>query len=355
MPVPGFNYQHVATDNSFSALLSHVALYSDRPQASVLAVATRSSNIRFYLLQDDGSIDPQSIVNYQLVYKGISTSSIAFDGRFWALSRRAARALAACSDGCLRLFTCDFSDEDSARQNNYLAIKVTDDYIVNSQYIGDIMAAATLSHNGRLIVTDLDRESSVREVQLLESRPTDLSVSADGSLMFFGDEHGFCGLYDLRCLSLISHLDTANRFLPSSVLPASKEFWGKEQEEIDTAMCHDERITSSSIVGNLVFSGAANGVVKVWDVRVMRQLAKIYAHSGSLVRLKPMDGGRKVVTGGSDRRIRIWNWQEAEICHQIELEGRSNLFGFDEINKFAVVGFSDKRFDLFCNMSAKTE
>lgn len=60
--------------------------------------------------------------------------------------------------------------------------------------------------------------------------------------------------------------------------------------------------------GQRLVSGSWNGLAKVWDIRMLRRAATIFAHKDWVQSLSALDDNlNKIVTGSRDSTVKIWN------------------------------------------------
>jgi WD40 repeat protein len=56
-----------------------------------------------------------------------------------------------------------------------------------------------------------------------------------------------------------------------------------------------------------LLSGSHDGSVRLWDVATSREVRRPEGHTGIITCAAVLPGGRRAVTSGYDRTLRLWN------------------------------------------------
>src|SRR5262249_18268835 len=151
------------------------------------------------------------------------------------------------------------------------------------------------SPKGRLLATAADRGvkvwdsrsgNFVRAVTKLPADPRALAFSPDCRLLAIGHRKG-----SIRVIVAITGSDTAHLsgHVPAVLSP------------------------SSSPRGQTVLSRAADGTAKLWLLADGREVTTIKAHGHAIGSVAYSPDGRVIATGGSDRKIMVWDVPPVEM------------------------------------------
>ena len=74
--------------------------------------------------------------------------------------------------------------------------------------------------------------------------------------------------------------------------------------------------------GNLLATGQNNGDIVLWDIKLGRPISVLKGHGeGPVVSLQFSNDGRRLLSGGTDKTLRVWDWKAAKPLLTINQEG----------------------------------
>jgi WD40 repeat protein len=75
----------------------------------------------------------------------------------------------------------------------------------------------------------------------------------------------------------------------------------------------------------LLASSSRDGTVRVWNVRDGTELACLKGHRGPVLSVAVSGDSERIVTGGSDKTVRVWQWQTGNNLFTGQLDGVGGL------------------------------
>ncbi|KAK3305681.1 WD40-repeat-containing domain protein [Chaetomium strumarium] len=119
---------------------------------------------------------------------------------------------------------------------------------------------------------------------------------------------------------------------------------------ISTWRHHGKPITALQLFprsSHLGLSGAADGMVKIWDVYRQRELLRTYSgHNKAITDLSFNNEGTKFLSGGFDRRIRLWDTETGQCVNRFNCGKTPHVIKFNpsaENGHEFLAGLSDNR------------
>jgi pre-mRNA-processing factor 17 len=119
---------------------------------------------------------------------------------------------------------------------------------------------------------------------------------------------------------------------------------------IHTWRHHGKPITALQLFprsSHLGLSGAADGMVKIWDVYRQRELLRTFAgHNKAVTDLSFNNEGTKFLSGGFDRRIRLWDTETGQCINRFNCGKTPHVIKFNpsaENGHEFLAGLSDNR------------
>jgi pre-mRNA-processing factor 17 len=113
---------------------------------------------------------------------------------------------------------------------------------------------------------------------------------------------------------------------------------------------HDKPITALQLFprsSHLGLSGSADGLVKIWDVYRGRELLRTFAgHNKAITDLSFNNEGTKFLSGGFDRRIRLWDTETGQCVNRFNCGKTPHVIKFNpsaENGHEFLAGLSDNR------------
>src|SRR5262249_21386327 len=131
---------------------------------------------------------------------------------------------------------------------------------------------------------NLESGQPLRTLKGADSLGTVMAYSLDGKMLAISDRNEL-QLRDARSLEIITNL----RYQPPFGTP------------------YTFRVLSVAFSTNLVAAGYRSGEVKLWDLATWSELNSWKAHANFLIALAFSPDGSVLATGGSDRRVLLWN------------------------------------------------
>ena len=169
---------------------------------------------------------------------------------------------------------------------------------------------------------------------------TSLGVSPDGKLLVAGGADG-----PVRVWNLATKIETRSvrgqsdwvsgvQFVPgsssifSSSLDGTVSLWeSAEEPEAEVAPSHQGRVNGvfPSKDGSKFVSCSDDGTARVWEAASGRLLSTLTL-PGVQVRAAAFDGdGTHVFVGGSDRKLRTWDWKANKVVKEIDAEPAAGI------------------------------
>lgn len=310
-----------ASDYSFPSAASDMKfLRSENTKSNLLGVSFRLPSFTIYELGKEDSPEVLRSFTSSIKQRGIFFESIDFDPNFDQLSAKAGKILIACSDGCSRLFTCDF---ELSENQKFITYQIGPFRLIGSRYISYTNHFLSVSQESSYAITDLDSEKTIFTTKAFDSEASSFEVSPDGSLLMMGNIYGLSALYDLRSCQLISQ---------SKV----------KQSEIQS-------VTSFSMnINGIYCTGYSNGRISVSDIRKEGEIVSLPAHIGGVIKSDINFGdGSVMISGGRQGEVRIWDWFNCKIEREYKVGEKPNLMDFNIEKKMFASGHMEKRLELY--------
>lgn len=152
---------------------------------------------------------------------------------------------------------------------------------IRNAYFTDLAKKiVSISADGDLKNWDIETKTPISSRQVAQSRASNMA--------FLGDENRFVCAHDSQILSF---------------------------GDIREPNVHQKLNTGSGALtkliadkdGNRLVTGAWNGLIKVWDVRMLARAATIYAHKDWIQSLSELDNLSKVISGSRDSTVKVWD------------------------------------------------
>uniref|UniRef100_UPI00358EA155 protein FAN isoform X2 n=1 Tax=Myxine glutinosa TaxID=7769 RepID=UPI00358EA155 len=181
-------------------------------------------------------------------------------------------------DSTVKLWKC--SAERLAEQKRNvceLQAEVEHDSGVTAVHMSPTCAAlASGTKEGLLTIWDVETQEALRALQAHTGTVRDTAFSPDGRHLLSCGDDGFLKVVDVRTATMTAscHACTPQRCL----------VWD----------------------GNTALAGSENGELVVWDITMLRVLARLSGHAGAITCLQLNEVNGTVITGGEDRNISIW-------------------------------------------------
>lgn len=138
-------------------------------------------------------------------------------------------------------------------------------------------------------------------------------------------------------ISLAKEVGSITNYIPKKLIHTWRHHGGKPI----TAM---QLFPRSSHLG---LSGAADGLVKIWDVYRKRELLRTYAgHNKAITDLSFNNDGSRFLSGGFDRRIRLWDTETGQCVNRFNCGKTPHVIKFNpsaENGHEFLAGLSDNR------------
>lgn len=80
-----------------------------------------------------------------------------------------------------------------------------------------------------------------------------------------------------------------------------------ESEEVDSVVAHTASISSVLVFNGVVFTGAMNGSLKIWDAAHLTLIREIKAHASNIKSMVYIASRNILVSGSEDRSIKYWD------------------------------------------------
>lgn len=335
-------------DYALPSICSEAAMTVAPDGTAVCGVACLAGGLRTYRLSpappllatNDAKTTP-------LRRSSAGLSSLQFDPSFWRLSAAAGKALCAGSDGCARLFTCDFGAEGPER---YVAFPHVGESLLTARYAGATGHFVSVARSGRYFVMDIESERCVRAVKAVEASPSAAEVSREGVLLYLGDETGYGALFDLRVFKFVADFSRRREALSHAQLAAEQ---GRQLVELPalegSTVRHRGRVTCAAFAdcAPLLATGSADGTARLWDLRRMQLVETVPAHLAQLCRVSLSPSGRRLVSAGIDGCVRSWDWLDCRVVDELALgEKAQRVVLSPDWAQMAVVRL-DRRFEFY--------
>ncbi len=103
--------------------------------------------------------------------------------------------------------------------------------------------------------------------------------------------------------------------------------WQERHPLLERILVHPANVESAafSVDGSKIFTGGADGKLRIWDVATGAELENPMSHPAGLVGLGVVPNGDLVITTCRDEHIRIWDWARRAEVQSIAMKGAGNL------------------------------
>lgn len=218
-----------------------------------------------------------------------------------------------------------YLDADTAKQ--IFDLKLTDSAPYGMEYDRSGRFAVMYGQKGHLALMDCHEQSLQTEFYVNE-RVRDACFLHNYTL-FAAAQKNHVFIYDnagAEVHRLADHTDpSAMQFLPYHWLLASigRAGWLKYQDTSTGQLVSQHRtrlgpcrVLRQNPANAVLHAGHSNGVVTFWSPSTPKYLVKMLCHKGGAVHSLAVDlAGRTMVTGGADRQVRVWDLRMYKELH----------------------------------------
>ncbi|MBI5548587.1 MAG: protein kinase [Deltaproteobacteria bacterium] len=196
----------------------------------------------------------------------------------------------------------------------------TDEALTQIAYAPDGSLLAVGSYDSKVRIYDPGKRALVRTLEGHSDRVYTVAWSADGGLLASGSRDRTIILWDavtgakLRVLQGHEGLVRQVVLSPDGTLLASASWdrtvrlWEVATGELIKVLPHDDQVWAVDISsdGGLLASGGLDSLVHVWRLPTLEPVVTVAAYTSEVQSLKFSPDGRALVTGASERSIRIF-------------------------------------------------
>jgi WD40 repeat protein len=135
------------------------------------------------------------------------------------------------------------------------------------------------------------RDGFKKQLAMKDSVWTDCSTfSKDGKILITGDHANLIKLWDVNSGELIT------------------KFAGHTDWIYDLALSNDSKF---------LYSGSFDGSVRIWEMASQKNIGTLKEHTGGIVSIDLSKDGKYLVSAGVDKSILVWDTQERKVVHRI--------------------------------------
>ena len=163
------------------------------------------------------------------------------------------------------------------------------------------------------------RDGFKKLLAMKDSVWTDCSTfSNDGKILITGDHANLIKMWDVFSGELIA------------------KFAGHTDWIYDLALSND---------GKFLYSGSFDGSIRIWEMASQKNIGTLKEHTGGIVAIDLSKDGKYVVSAGVDKSILVWDTQEKKVVHRIPEAHEGTILDvrfMDGISKIISAGSDNK-------------